>query len=141
MKRLKLATAISLILAGINPQVLAQENEQSTDEAKSHGIEVIQVTSQKRSQSIHEVPIAISAINSTDIERLNASDVRDMQFSVPNLVISGYVESSPSFGIRGISDRSRNPGYDNRVGVYIDGVWVGRSSAANILDSSCSIDS
>lgn len=133
MKRLKLATTIGLILAGVNPQLLAQENEQANNTAAKpvHAIEVIQVTSQKRSQSINDVPIAISAINSTDIERLGAADVRDMQFSVPNLVISGYVESSPSFGIRGISDRSRNPGYDNRVGVYIDGVWVGRSSAAN----------
>lgn len=133
MKRLKLATTISLILAGVSPQLLAQENVQSNDAnaKRDNAIEVIQVTSQKRSQSINDVPIAISAINSSDIERLGASDVRDMQFSVPNLVVSGYIESSPSFGIRGISDRSRNPGYDNRVGVYIDGVWVGRSSAAN----------
>lgn len=133
MKRLKLATTIGLILAGVNPQLSAQENEQvnDTSDSQGHAIEVIQVTSQKRSQSINDVPIAISAINSSDIERLGATDIRDMQFSVPNLVVSGNVESSPSFGIRGISDRSRNPGYDNRVGVYIDGVWVGRSSAAN----------
>lgn len=129
MTRLKLSTTISLILAGMSSATYAVEAEDSAKEENK--FEVIQVTSQKRSQSINDVPIAISALNGTDIERLNASDLRDMQFSVPNLVVSGFIESSPSFGIRGISDRSRNPGYDNRVGVYIDGVWVGRSSAAN----------
>jgi len=38
--------------------------------------------------------------------------------------------------MRGISDTSRNPGYEQRVGVYVDGVWVGRSGASNqsVLD-------
>ncbi|PMG50814.1 TonB-dependent receptor [Shewanella sp. 10N.286.52.B9] len=130
MKRTQLGIAISVVLLGLSAPSYAQEND-PTQQDNATGIEVIQVTSQKRAQSINEVPIAISAMNETDIERLGAQDVRDMQFSVPNMIVTGYIESSPSFGIRGISDRSRNPGYDNRVGVYIDGVWVGRSSAAN----------
>jgi iron complex outermembrane receptor protein len=34
-------------------------------------------------------------------------------------------------GLRGVSDFSRNPGYDNRVSVYVDGIFAGRSAASN----------
>jgi len=94
-------------------------------------LEEIVVTAQKRDQSLQDVPLAITALSSDDLQRVNAQDMKDIQFSTPNLTVNGATAATQSFGIRGISDFSRNPGYDNRVGVYVDGVWAGRSTASN----------
>ncbi len=94
-------------------------------------LEEVVVTAQKRDQSLQDVPLAITALASEDVERLNAADMKGLQFATPNLIITGANAATQQFGIRGISDYSRNAGYDNRVGVYVDGVWVGRSTASN----------
>jgi iron complex outermembrane receptor protein len=94
-------------------------------------LEEVVVTAQKRAQSQQDVPIAITAVSMEDMERLGATEVKDIQYSTPNLVIAGTNPVQQSFGIRGISDRGRNPGYDQRIGVYVDGVWVGKSAASN----------
>lgn len=97
----------------------------------SFALEEVVVTAQKREQSVQDVPIAISAFNESDLERLNAADLSDLQYSTPNLTISSNTKVTPRVGMRGISDFSRNPGYDNRVSVYIDGMYAGRSAASN----------
>lgn len=94
-------------------------------------LEEVMVTAQKRAQSIQDVPIAISAFGSEDLARMNASDMADLQYSTPNLMISSNSKTTPRVGLRGISDYSRNPGYDNRVSVYVDGLFAGRSGASN----------
>jgi len=126
---LPLAAAVGTALHA--PQSPAQEQT-----AEPRVLEEITVTAQRREQSLQDVPIAISVLGSSDIERLNAADVRDLQFATPNLVVVSSNAAQPFFGMRGISDTSRNPGYEQRVGVYVDGVWVGRSGASNqsVLD-------
>ncbi|QIR15820.1 TonB-dependent receptor [Shewanella aestuarii] len=134
MKRTKLGIAISVVLLGITTPTLAQENEaeqQTEKQAESKGIEVIEVTAQKRVQNSQEVPIAMTAVSAADMERMGATEIKDIQFSTPNLTITGGNPNQQSYGIRGISDRSRNPGYDQRLGVYVDGVWVGKGAASN----------
>jgi iron complex outermembrane receptor protein len=126
---LPLAAAVGTLLHA--PQALAQEQA-----VEPRVLEEITVTAQRREQSLQDVPIAISVLGSGDIERLNATDVRDLQFATPNLVVVSSNAAQPFFGMRGISDTSRNPGYEQRVGVYVDGIWVGRSGASNqsVLD-------
>jgi iron complex outermembrane receptor protein len=94
-------------------------------------LEEVVVTAQKRTQSLQDVPIAITALGSEDLERLNAATLADIQYSTPNLTISPNARSNLRVGLRGVSDFSRNPGYDNRVSVYVDGIFVGRSAASN----------
>lgn len=99
--------------------------------AQGPQLEEVVVTAQKRAQSLQDVPIAISAFTSDDLDRINSATIADLQYSTPNLTVSPNGRSNASIGIRGVSDFSRNPGYDNRVGVYVDGLFVGRSAAAN----------
>lgn len=101
--------------------------------AQTSGFDEIIVTSQKRSQSVQDVPLAISVVSASDIERVQAASIQDLQYSTPNVTIQGGDPTNLAFGVRGIADRSRNPGYENRIGVYIDGVWVGRSVGTNAL--------
>lgn len=130
MKKLRGASLLAVTICAWTGQAHAQEA------AAEGGLEDIVVTAQKRTQNVQDVPVAVSVTSGADIERLQVSSVESLQYSTPSLVVSGGDPSRKRFGIRGISDGSRNTGFDNRIGVYVDGVWVGRSAASNqaVLD-------
>lgn len=93
-------------------------------------LEEIIITATKRSESLQDVPISISAINSVGIERSGAAKLSDLDRSVPNLVFTGP-DGGTQIGIRGVSDGSRNMGSEMRVGVYVDGIYRGRAQSIN----------
>jgi len=124
MFKSSLSISIAAITVAMAMPAMSQQDSGFT-------LEEVVVTAQKRDQSLQDVPLAITALSSDDLQRVNAQDMKDIQFSTPNLTVNGATAATQSFGIRGISDFSRNPGYDNRVGVYVDGVWAGRSTASN----------
>ncbi|GAA5185921.1 TonB-dependent receptor [Ferrimonas gelatinilytica] len=129
-KKTYLALQIAAVL-GASFTLPAGAEEAPSATSKGRQLEVIQVRSQKRVQNQQEVPIAMTAVSEADIERLGATEVKDIQFATPNFTVTGSDPGIQSFGIRGVADRGRNPGYDLRVGVYVDGVWVGKAAAAN----------
>ncbi len=125
---LRFSSVFPLVAGALVAQpALAQDAD---DGAESQG-NVIIVTAQKREQNVQDVPVAVSVTTGADLERLQISNVESLQYSTPSLVVAGTDPTRQSFAIRGISDRSRNAGFDNRIGVYVDGVWVGRSAASN----------
>jgi len=103
----------------------------SSTHAVAQTLEEVIVTAQKREQSLQDVPVAITAFGESDVERLNAKELADLQYSSPNLFIDQANRNNPQIGLRGIADQSRNAGYDNRVSVYIDGIFAGRSGSSN----------
>ena len=91
-------------------------------------IEEIVVTAQKRSQNLQEVPIAITAFSETMIERSGGNSLADMEFAAPSMNFGrGSRRTRGEINIRGVGSFSRNPGFDARASVYVDGVFVGRS--------------
>jgi iron complex outermembrane recepter protein len=94
-------------------------------------LEEVIVTAQKRSQSLTDVPIAISAITSQALENTGAKRLSDLTNLVPNVNISQTSELGSQVTIRGVGASSRNIGFDTRVGVYLDGVYLGQSPALN----------
>ena len=124
MRKIYLAAQVGALLT-------AASGFSTTAMAQTAALEEVIVTAQKRDQSSQDVPIAITAVSSADIERVGASELKDLQFSTPNLTVTGNNPNQQSYGLRGVSDKGRNAGYDQRIGVYVDGVWVGKSAASN----------
>jgi len=85
------------------------------------------VTAQSRSQDVQKVPIAVQAVSADEIQNLAATDLGKMSMYVPGLAISDEQPTQPIFSIRGISTRDFGIGSDSAVGVYVDGVYAGRS--------------
>lgn len=125
---LRFTSVIPLVVAAIMGQAATA---QETDDTAELGLDVVVVTAQKREQNVQNVPVAVSVTTGEDLDRLQVSNVESLQYSTPSLVVAGTDPTRQRFGIRGISDQSRNAGFDNRIGVYVDGVWVGRSAASN----------
>lgn len=117
---LALSAAISQLLA--SPTVLAQEQ-------RSIGIEEVVVTAQKREQSLQDVPIAISAFGVDQIESRGITDIESLSGLAPNVRISKAPASATAsqIAIRGSAQQNPALFWDQPVGMYVDGVYIGKS--------------
>jgi len=112
----KLTAAISLLMAG----------SIGTGSAFAAQLEELVVTAQKRSQSVQDIPVAISGLSAEEIEALGFDDATDLSAQVPNVQVSGtFGKTQPIFSIRGISQSDFNSNQASPVGVYIDEAYMG----------------
>ncbi|GLP96859.1 TonB-dependent receptor [Paraferrimonas sedimenticola] len=125
LNSLAFAVAAALSL-GASPVAFADEAEETK------GIEVIEVTAQKRAQSIQEVPIAISAFSNDDIVKLGANNINDLGPATPGMESNNLSVTQPRYTIRGIRTADFGIGSDPAVAVYVDGVYTGRSGSAQL---------
>ena len=112
----------------------AQESAENTA-AKEADVEKIMVTARKRSESIYETPTAVSSIGEGLIDDTNVTNLDDIGKYVPNLNISRYGVGNTghaSVFIRGIGLQDHIITTDPGVGVYLDGVYLGRQMGANM---------
>ena len=101
------------------------------------GVERITVTATKREESFQDVPISMSALDSSFIEESGLTDFTGIQKFVPNMSISGGTDTrSTTIRIRGIGSTGTNAGIDPSVGLFIDGIYQGRAgmSMSDLVD-------
>jgi len=114
----KLALAISLI--GSN--ALIHANAQDDEDLR---LEEIIVTSQKRAESLQDVPISVATITGEKLADAGIENLEDLTAYLPNIHFteSGF---STQVRVRGIgSDNSQ--GFEQSVGMYMDGIYYGRA--------------
>jgi len=121
-QHVKLSILSGAILLALQPQSAF---------AQSDKIETITVTSQKRVERLIDVPISVTNISELELSQRGIKQLRDVQDLAPNLQMSQGSDFNASIMIRGVGANSRNIGFDSRVGVYIDGVYLGQSPAIN----------
>ncbi|WP_213980410.1 TonB-dependent receptor [Sphingomonas sp. dw_22] len=100
-------------------------------EADSAGLTDIVVTAEKRETNLQKTPIAISVLSGEALADRHVQSLLDLQDgAVPSLRISPTFSrnSALSVGIRGITGGDSNqPSRDSGIGMYIDGVYLGRA--------------
>lgn len=121
------STICALLLGTQNYSAFAQE-ETSAEEEKSNSLEVITVTAERRSESIQETPMSVTAFSEGMIEEGGITDIQDVAQQTPNLKINTFNTSEPQLYIRGIGTTNDSAGSDPAVAVFIDDVYVGRPS-------------
>lgn len=108
---------------------LAQEAPVSTaPQDEVTGLEDIVVTARRTSESLQRTPLAVSAFSGETLERTGATQVTDLQGSVPNLnLVQGRGSSNATnIYIRGIGQPDALQTFDPAVGVYVDDVYYSR---------------
>ncbi len=86
------------------------------------------VTAQKRAQNLQEVPIALTALDANVLEHARVIDTDSFAKLVPNLHVKQSTTGAVTLAIRGASNNDAgNPGFENAVGMYIDGVYTGKA--------------
>ena len=105
----------------ISTSVQAQEND-TTPEKKKSLFEVIEVTAQKRVESVTKVPMGITALSGDDLESLGMKDTRDIAALVPGFTMARSSSNTPIYTLRGVGFNTPNLSSTSPVGVYFDEV-------------------
>jgi outer membrane receptor protein involved in Fe transport len=99
----------------------------STAMAQSTGLEEVVVTARKRTESLQDVPVAVSAISPTEIRNNNVTSLQKISEIAPQVSIGRAVTGTGAIlTIRGISSASTDSGLDQSVSMSIDGVSLSR---------------
>jgi iron complex outermembrane receptor protein len=109
--------------------LLAQENK------TSYTLEEIQVTARRRTESLQDVPIAVTAISGAELKKLGAPDITFIAQTTPNttLEVSRGTNTTLTAFIRGVGQQDPVAGFEAGVGIYLDDVYLNRPQGA-VLD-------
>ncbi|MCH7503736.1 MAG: TonB-dependent receptor [Proteobacteria bacterium] len=118
--------AASLVALGAAPVAVAQTEDSVFEE--------VIVTATKRAENIYDVPMAVSAFTEDTIFKQGITDLTDIGKFVPNMTVTGFSAghtSSVNVFLRGIGLQDHLITTDPGVGVYVDGVYLGRQVGQN----------
>lgn len=87
-------------------------------------IEVIKVTSQKRVESVQEVPIAITAFSADTMEALDIKSATDLVSLTPGLSSGAQSGSNTNYFLRGVGTNDFHLTSSQAIGQYFDGVTL-----------------
>ena len=108
---------------------LVFHNHAVAEDAEASGpIEEVLVTARRREESAQNVPIPITAMSEDQLEERNIVSVEDISRLAPNLQFnySSVNRGTMNVFLRGIGQVNWSATMDPKIGVYIDGVYMGR---------------
>ena len=113
MTRLAPALAIALYGSAATAQMILEE---------------VIVTAQKRTESLQDVPVAVTAFSAQAIQEAGINNSGDLAIMTPSL--NANANSSPfttRLTIRGIGTAQVDPALEPSVGFFVDGIFMSRS--------------
>ncbi len=94
-------------------------------------VEEVIVTAQKREQRLQDVPVAVTVLNTRQLEQAGVRSVKDLTLLTPGLnATTNADEATTTVRIRGIGTVADNAGLEDAVGIYIDGVYRPRNGVS-----------
>ncbi len=98
----------------------------------------ITVTARRREERLIDVPVAVTAFDQADLQRIQAIDLSGLQAAAPNVnIVQGRGSAaSANIFIRGLGQPDALQTFDPAVGIYVDGVYLSRIQGAllNLFD-------
>lgn len=117
------ASAMALMLA--TPAALAQAAD---DDASTRTLGTVTVTTQKKEESIQDVPIAVSAFDQAAIEAQQLTGGPDLVKAIPNVNFTKGNFGGFNFRIRGIGVDAVSTSADAGVGIHYNDAPIGSNS-------------
>ena len=109
--------------------------------AQSSGaiLEEIVVTARKREESLQDTPLAVTAFGAADLEQRNIGGISEISRYTPNIQFDNVASESGGGGssqisIRGIGQTDYVLTVEPGVGLYMDGVYIGKS-VGSLIDN------
>ena len=123
--RIRLLASAATLTFALAGQAWAQE-------ASDIQVEEIVVTAQKREQKLQDVPVAVSAYGSEQLEAQSVLTLTDLSAKSPNVVLApvGAYPYASAFFIRGLGFADVESTFEPAVGVEMNGVYLARNSGA-----------
>ncbi len=124
-KTLICASAAAAISTAFAAPSMAQEG----DSENARRLGTVNVTAQRVEENLQDVPVAVTALSTEQLEDKQVLNIRDLTAQVPNINIAtntGTASAARIF-LRGVGEDESRGAVDQAVGIYVDGVYIGRS--------------
>lgn len=135
------STIITILALSCSSMALAQADTAPAADDAEGGLKEIVVTAQKREENLQETPIAISVLSGAGLQDRHVTSLLDLgDGAIPSLKVAPFFSRPGALivNVRGVGvlSDSNQPARDQGVGVYIDGVYLGRAQglAAALYD-------
>ena len=126
------SAAVCALACMLTPSAWAQVQVAASN---PNALETVVVSATKTETNLQRTPIAISVVSADDMADRHAGNLISLQDgAIPSLRVATFEarQSALTIGIRGIVPFDANQtARDNGVGVYIDGVYLGRQQGLN----------
>ena len=131
LRQILLATAATVTFGG--PALAQSAAAPATASAPNQAVQLeeVVVTSQKRSESLNEVPAAVSAFTTEKRQILGLSNLSDFANFTPGLT---YSKGDDRVFLRGIGRQTNTAGSDPGVATYTDGFYDSGTSGVSQSD-------
>lgn len=111
----------------------------NTQRSQGFALEEIIVTARKQEESLQDTPISVSAITGNSLNERDITQISGVADIAPNVNFSFAGTSSGSGSaavvyIRGVGQNDFTPVTDPGVGIYVDGIYLGRT-VGSVLDT------
>ncbi|MEM8800198.1 MAG: TonB-dependent receptor [Pseudomonadota bacterium] len=128
-------TAALVISTGLAGRALADDVPTDDEDDTISTMETMTVTARRRTESILDVPIAVSSFSGDQLEAIGAMDLTDIEAITPNVTLetSRGTNTTITAFIRGVGQQDPVAGFEAGVGIYIDDIYLNRPQAA-LLD-------
>lgn len=124
-----LGTAAAAFLLPATAHAQTTATTSATSAANERDDDIV-VTATKRAERILDVPIAITAITGTELERRGATSLQDVQYSVPGLSLIQQAPGQQRIQLRGVANSNGLPTF----GQYLDEMPISIDDQTQSLD-------
>ncbi len=114
---------VSLVAVAVATALAAQAHAQ----APVGTLEEIVVTAQKRTESLQDVPVAVTTYSGDAIRKLAIADIEGLAVQTPSFAFSKAGGEAQIY-IRGVGTNIFGVGADPSIAVNLDGVYLGRTN-------------
>lgn len=120
MNNIRIASLVGVAAASL---MSAPAWAQASGEEDGTKVAEIIVTAQKRDERLQDVPVAVTAVSSSQLEAANIENVLDLNLVAPSLNTVATNGIYLGNTIRGVGSLAYGAGVESPVGLYVDGVY------------------
>ncbi|WP_404478871.1 TonB-dependent receptor [Novosphingobium sp. BL-52-GroH] len=131
-RALIIGTALTSPFAAV-AQAQQQPAAPAQQAEEAQGLQDIVVTAQRREERLQDVPVAVTAFGTAELEKRQIGDVQALTQNAPAITFSAtpYGNNDLILAIRGVAPGGVLPNVDQAVGTYVDGIYYARSEGSN----------
>ncbi|PCI53975.1 MAG: hypothetical protein COB36_11395 [Alphaproteobacteria bacterium] len=131
----KFGTALmsAVVAMALTSGATAQESAKAKVKG-AFNLEEIVVTATKREENMQQVPVAMSVMGESELDRQGLQTLQDLQYEIPNMTMYVVSAFASWINMRGVPSNPNgvfNSGTSPGLGVYVDGVVFARQTGFN----------
>ncbi len=127
--------AASLYCSMALAQQPAQQGPEPAAQADTGALQEVVVTARYRAENLQQTPIAITALNSAELEEHQFTNLNDLGSKVPNAYFRPPVSNygpTETIGLRGITQIDYSYSFEPAIAIYFDDIYHGTMTGSSM---------